>query len=114
MATYAVRVHYPARRSNKGKRDLLKSFKTRQAAVTWAKQVAGRGKRHHVVNWRGEHIYGASKKNPIACVYNMNSWSTRPECYSFKWVGTKVRKAGKPVPTGLKAASVVRVPYTML
>lgn len=112
--SYVVRVIYPARRGKKGKRDLVVQKTTRTAAIEYAKQVAARGKRYSIVNWQGKHVYGASEKNPTACVYNMKKWGTKPACFRFQWVGTKVRKAGKPVPTGLKAASVVQVPYTML
>jgi hypothetical protein len=112
---YAVRIHFPARRGKKAKRDLVVSKPTRQAAIDYAKQVAGRGKRYHITNpVTGKHIYGASAKNPSACVYNLNDWDSKPVCFRFQWVGTKIRKAGGAVPSGLKAASVVQVPYTML
>ena len=111
---YAVRIIYPSRRGKRTKRDLVKSFTDRQAAINYAKSVAGRGKRWSVPNWRGQRVYGASAKNPTACVYNMKKWGAAPACFRFKWVGTEVRKKGKPMPTGLKAASVVKVPYTAL
>jgi hypothetical protein len=113
VIVYAVRIHFPRRGRNK--RDLVKTFTTKSDAVEYAKRAAAKGKRWKDQNpLTGKMIYGTSPKNPTACVYNLKAWGTPPACYSFKWIGTKIRKPGGPVPSGMKAASVVRVPYTAL
>ena len=94
--TFAVRVIYPHRRGGTGKRDLVVRKQGRVMATAYARKVAGRGFKTSDAN------------RPIACVYDLTNWSTKPECYT---VARKTTFGGQ---RRVGSLNIEKVPYAGL